>query len=249
MSPIRRLSKGLAVTVVASFAAASACAGGGLSISLTQDQLQRIVDGMFPQTGERERVGVTLSNPSVTLANGSDQVAFGLAISVSVELEPGEGRVAAAVDERVEQRAAEADARAAEGGRGARARQKVQQRVQDRAGEAREGARQQTEERVENRDPELLSGTVAVSSAVRYDAETGELFLTDFRIEELLVDQLPGRFTDPVTSLASGLISSGLDRRAIYQIDDSSLGGSIARALLNDVVVEDGVLKITVGPG
>ena len=41
--------------------------------------------------------------------------------------------------------------------------------------------------------------------------------------------------------------SGALNQVAIYQIDDSSLGGSIARALLNDVVVEDEALRITMG--
>jgi hypothetical protein len=218
-----------------------------LSISLTQDQLQRIVAAVFPLDGERDAVGVSLTNPAVSLIEGSDRIAFGLDISVSVVLEPGEGPVADAVDERPQERAEESAAEPEEEGRGARARSKVKTKAQDRSQEARGQVQEKAEERVENRDPTTLTGTVTVSTAVSYEASTGELFLTDFRIEHLDVDQLPGRFNVPVTSLASRLVSNALNQVAIYQIDDSSLGGSIARALLNEVVVENGELKITVG--
>ena len=239
------------LTVVAALAllTAAGCAGGGLSISLTQDQLQRIVNAVFPLEGDRDAVGVALTDPAVSLIEGSDRIAFGLAISVSVVLEPGEGRIAEAAETRVEERTAETEAAAEEGGRGARARRKVQSKAQGKVQDARGQVQDRVEERAENRDPELLSGTVTVSTAVRYEASTGELFLTDFRIEQLEVEQLPGRFNDPVTNLASGLLSRGLNQVPIFQIDDSSLGGSIARALLNEVVIEDGVLKITVGLG
>ena len=228
-------------------AIATGCAGGGLSISLTQDQLQRIVDAMFPLDGDRDAVSVSLTEPAVTLVEGSDRIAFGLAISVSVVLEPGEGRVAGAVDERTAERAAVTEPAAEEGGRGERARSKARDKAQRRVDTARGQAQERVEERAANRDPEVLSGTLTVSTTVSYEASSGELFLTDFGIEEMTIDQLPGRFNDPVTNLASSLVSRGLDQVPIYQIDDSSLGGSIARALLNDVVVEDGVLKITVG--
>ncbi len=243
----RRLTTGLALAAALISMTAAGCSGDGLSISLTQDQLQRVVDAVFPLEGEREAVGVQLTDPVVGLVEGSDRISFALAIAASVVLEPGEGPVADRVDERAEARAAEAEAAAEEGGRGARAKNKVRGRAQDRAQEARGEAQQRVEERLENRDPEVLTGMVGVSTAVRYDASSGELYLTDFRVEQLDVDQLPGRFNEPVTSLASNLVARGLDRVAIYQIDDENLGGSIARALLNDIVVEDGALKITVG--
>jgi hypothetical protein len=223
------------------------CGGDGLSISLTQDQLQRIVEAVFPLEGEREAVGVTLTGPMVTLEEGSDRIAFGLDISVSVVLEPGEGPLAGAVDERAEQRAAEAETAPAEEGRGARARNKVKDKAQEKTQDRREEAQERAQERAVERGPTQLTGTVTVSTAVRYEASTGELFLTDFQIEELDVEQLPGRFNEPVTNLASRLISDSLNQVAIYQIDDSNLGGSIARALLNEVIVENGVLTISVG--
>jgi len=245
----RRITAPLAVVAALAMLTAAGCAGGGLSISLTQNQLQRIVGAVFPLEGDREAVGVVLTDPAVSLVEGSDRIAFGLALSVSVVLEPGEGRVAEAADARVEERNAQVEAAAEEGGRGARARSKVRGKAENKAQGAREQVQDRAEERAENRDPEVLSGTVTVSTAVRYEASTGELFLTDFRIEELAIDQLPGRFNDAVTNLASSLLSRGLNQVPIFQIDDSSLGGSIARALLNEVVVEDGALKIAVGLG
>ena len=228
---------------------AAGCAGGGLSISLTQPQLQGIVDAVFPLEGDRDAVGVSLSGPNVTLIDGSDRIAFGLTISVSVVLEPGEGPVAEAAEERSAERAAQTEAAAEEGGRGARARAKARGKAQGKVETARGEAQERGQERAANRDPEVLSGTLTVSTAVRYEASSGELFLTDFRIEEMVIDQLPGRFNDPVTSLASNLVSRSLNQVPIFQIDDSSLGGSIARALLNEIVIEDGVLRITVGLG
>ena len=238
----RRRVASVAVLLIAVFP--SAC-GGGLSISLSQDQLQRIVGAVFPLEGEGDPVGVNLTSPQVTLAEGSNRIAFGLDISVSVVLEPGEGRLAQEADRRADQRAQETDEAVAEGRRGARVREKAQGRARDKRADVQE----QVGERVQSRDPEILSGNATVSTGVRYEASSGELFLTDFRVEELTVDQLPDRFTEAVTNLASGLVSRALNQVAIFQIDDSGLGGSIARALLNEVVVRDGALTITVGIG
>jgi len=243
----RRLNTSLILVAAVASILPAGCGGDGLSISLTQDQLQRIVDAVFPLEGEREAVGVSLTGPRVSLEDGSDRIAFGLDISVSVVLEPGEGPLADAVDERAEQRATEAEAAPEEEGRGDRARSKVKGRVQEKASDTREEAQERAQERAEERGPTQLTGTVTVSTAVTYEASTGELFLTDFRIEELDVDQLPGRFNEPVTNLASRLVAEALNQVAIYQIDDSSLGGSIASALLNEVIIENGALTITVG--
>ncbi len=226
--------------------------GEGLTISLTQNQLQRIMNAAFPLEIEQEALGVALSRPVVTLEEGADRIAFGLDISVSVTLEPGEGpaaqRAQERAGERTRQQATEPEQAPAEE-RGARVRRKAGAKVEDTRRQARERVGERVEEAAANRDPELLNGTLVVSTGIRYAAGTGALFLDDVAIEQLAVDQLPGRFNDLVIRLSSGLIGRALQDRPIYELDASSTGGSIAGALLQDIVVEEGTLKITMGVG
>ena len=224
----------------------------GLTISLTQNQLQRIVNAVFPIETEQDALGVALSRPVVTLEEGADRIAFGLDISVSVVLEPGEGpaaqRARERADERAQQQAPEPEQLRAEE-RVARGRQKARAKAEDTRREARDRVGTRREEATANRDPELLRGTLVVSTGVRYAPSSGALFLDDVVIERLDFDQLPGRFNDLVIRLSSGVIGRVLRDRPIYELDASSTGGSIAGAMLRDIVVEDGTLKITVGGG
>ena len=98
--------------VAASVALASGgCAffGEGINVELNQDQLQRIVDAMFPldNAEEASNLTVALSQPTVTIPDGGDRIGFALDIAVTVVLEPGEGPVAERAQERQEERQAE----------------------------------------------------------------------------------------------------------------------------------------------
>lgn len=248
ISPLRRLSL-LLVAAVALGSGGCAFFGEGINIELNQQQLQRIVDAVFPLDNAEEaaNVAVALSQPVVTLADGGDRIGFGLDIAVTVVLEPGEGPLAERADERQAERA-QAEAVAPEG-RGARARAKVRSKAQDTAGAARDRAGAAVEERAADREPTVLTGKVTVSSGIRYDNDAGQLFLDGVDIAQLDIDQLPQRFNDPVLRLSSAAISRALQETPIYTIDESTTLGGIADTLLRDITIADGVLRVTIGVG
>jgi hypothetical protein len=238
--------------VAASVALASGgCAffGEGINIELNQDQLQRIVDAVFPldNAEEASNVTVALSQPVVTLTDGGDRIGFGLDITVTVVLEPGEGPLA----ERAEERQAEREeAPAAEPeGRAGRAKARVRGKAQDTADAASDRAGAAMQERADERGPTTLTGTVAVSSGIRYDNDAGQLFLDGVSIDQLDIDQLPQRFNAPVLRLSSAAITRALQETPIYTIDTATTVGGIADTLLRDITIADGVLRVTIGVG
>jgi len=220
--------------------AASGCAmfGEGITIELDRDQLQRIVGSVFPldNADDASAVSIVLSQPRVTLEDGADRVGFGLDIAAVVELEPGEGPLAARGEER------RATSEAAPQGRGAQARTKVREKARDAAGEA-------VQERTADREPTTLTGTVAVSSGIRYDNDAGQVFLDGVNIDRLAIDQMPDRFRDPVLRLTSAAIRRALQQTPLYTVDEATTIGNIADTLLRDIAVSDGVLRITIGVG
>ena len=249
-APLTRNTVTIGGALLLLFSPACGFFGEGLTISLTQSQLQRIMNAAFPIDSEGDALGVRLLQPVVTLEEGADRIAFALDISVSVVLEPGEGPAAQRAQERADERAQQQAEQPPPEGRGGRARQKARTKAEDTRQEARDRVGERgLVEAVADRDPELLSGTLAVSTGIRYDSSSGALFLDDVSIEQLDVEQLPGRFNDQVVRLSSGVIGRALQDRPVYELDESSTGGSIASAILQDIVVEDGTLQITVGIG
>jgi hypothetical protein len=243
-----RISAGVVAVFAAALSSGCALAGDGIDITLTEDQLQRIVNAVFPLEGAGEAIAVTLSAPALTIPDGSDTIRFGLEIAVSVVLEPGEGPLAERAEQRREE-GAEANQGAAPEDRRGRARTKARSKAGAAAGAARGRAGEAVRERTADRDPTLLTGTVAVSSGVRYDNESGSLFLDGVTIEQLDIDQLPQRFNDPVMRASSAAISRALQQTPIYEVDDSSFTGRLIDTLLRDITIEDRTLKVTIGVG
>jgi len=249
-------SRRLALVVAASVALASGgCAffGEGINVELNQDQLQRIVDAVFPldNAEEASNVTVALSQPVVTLTDGGDRIGFGLDIAVTVVLEPGEGPMAERAEERQAERE-EAPAPEPEG-RAGRAKARVRGKAQDTADAARDRAGAAVQAKADTiaaeRGPTVLTGTVAVSSGIRYDNDAGQLFLDGVNIDQLDIDELPQRFNDPVLRLSSAAITRALQETPIYTIDASTTVGGIADTLLRDITIADGVLRVTIGVG
>ena len=242
--------------VAASVALASGgCAffGEGINVELNQDQLQRIVDAMFPldNAEEASNLTVALSQPTVTIPDGGDRIGFGLVIAVTVVLEPGEGPVAERAEERQEERQAEQEeAQATEPeGRGGRAKARARAKAQDTADAARDRAGAAAENVAANRGPTTLTGTVAVSSGIRYDNDAGQIFLDGVNINQLDIDELPQRFNEPVLRVSSAAITRALQETPIFTIEEATTIGGIADTLLRDITIADGVLRITIGVG
>ncbi len=250
---LQRLSLLLVAAVALLGSGGCAFFGEGIAVELTEEQLQRIVDAMFPldNADEASNVAVVLSHATVRLDDGGDRIGFGLDIAVAVVLEPGEGPLAERAEERQAGRA-QADATEPEG-RGGRARAKVRATAKDTVGAARDRAAVAVQTKADTiaaeREPTTLTGTVGVSSGIRYDNDAGQVFLDGVNINRLDIDQLPQRFNDLVLRICSAAITRALQQTPIYTIDDATTIGGIADTLLRDITIADGVLRITIGVG
>jgi hypothetical protein len=96
---------------------------------------------------------------------------------------------------------------------------------------------------------EDLEGQAHMTSAIRYNREDGALLLADPRVERLTISLLPEKYEDGVREAASLAAHEFLDEYEIYRLDQSDFKQKIAKFVIKDVVVEDGMLKIAFGPG
>jgi hypothetical protein len=96
---------------------------------------------------------------------------------------------------------------------------------------------------------EDLEGKARMTSAIHYDRKEGALLLVDPRVEELTISPLDERYRDGVREVANLAAEEYLDAYELYRLDQSDFKQKIAKLIIKDVVVDDGLLKITLGPG
>ncbi len=91
------------------------------------------------------------------------------------------------------------------------------------------------------------TGTAVVSAKPRYQATTGEIFLNDSRIENLLFKDVPPKITDAITQYGSVLAKQSLERTPIYSFKNAQ-ADKIAKMGIADVRVVDGKLRVALDP-
>ena len=91
------------------------------------------------------------------------------------------------------------------------------------------------------------TGTAVVSAKPRYQASTGEIFLDDSRIENLIFKGVPPQLTDAITQYGSVLAKQSLERTPIYGFKNAQ-ADKIARMGIADVRVVDGKLRVALDP-
>ena len=97
-------------------------------------------------------------------------------------------------------------------------------------------------------DGEDLTGRAHMTAAIRYVPERGSLFLVDPSLEQLDISLLPDKYKNAVTQAASLATQEFLDDYEIYKLEQSDFKQRLAKLILRDIVVEDGLLRITLGP-
>jgi hypothetical protein len=90
-------------------------------------------------------------------------------------------------------------------------------------------------------------GTMAFDAGVDYNADKGEFYLVDSRIEELELDEVPGQYRTLVRELANHVLGRYLDQLAVYRLDPDDFEESLAKLVLKEVAVEGGRLVLHIG--
>lgn len=91
------------------------------------------------------------------------------------------------------------------------------------------------------------TGTAVVSAKPRYQASTGEIFLHDSRIENLVFKDLPLNLLAAITQYGSVLAKQTLERTPIYNFK-SAQADKIAKMGIADVRVVAGKLRVSLDP-
>lgn len=98
-------------------------------------------------------------------------------------------------------------------------------------------------------DGDELAGRAHVTAGLRYDPERGSLFLVDPRVEALDISLLPEKYKDEVTQAASLATQEFLDDYEVYRLDQRDFIQAFPKLVLRDVAVQNGLLRLTFGPG
>ena len=95
-----------------------------------------------------------------------------------------------------------------------------------------------------------MTGTAVVSAKPRYQATTGEIYLDDSRIENLVFKGVPPQITDAVTQYGSALAKQSLERTPIYSFKNAQADkiAKIAKLGIADVRVVNGKLRVALDP-
>lgn len=91
-----------------------------------------------------------------------------------------------------------------------------------------------------------FSGSVDSAGGVRYNRETGQLFLTQPKIERLELQGIPEQYTSSAAAALSKALDKYYSENAIYTLDGFDAKQVVARLTLKSVVVESQQLAVTV---
>ena len=91
------------------------------------------------------------------------------------------------------------------------------------------------------------TGVAVVSAKPRFQASTGEIFLDDSKIENVLFAGVPSEVTNFITRYGSLPAKQSLERTPIYSFKNSQ-AEKMARMGIADVKVIDGKLRVSIDP-
>ena len=91
------------------------------------------------------------------------------------------------------------------------------------------------------------TGTAVVSAKPRYQASTGEIYLDDSRIENLVFQGVQAKVLDAITQYGSVVAKQSLERTPIYSFKNAQ-ADKIAKMGIADVRVVRGKLRVALDP-
>ncbi len=97
------------------------------------------------------------------------------------------------------------------------------------------------------KNPKPLSGTIDVSSGVDYRTETGQFFLTNPKIEKLLIQGIPEKYQETVSQAIAIAVMEYFRKHPIYTLRDTNLKQTAIRMTLKNVAIKDRELVLTLG--
>jgi hypothetical protein len=96
---------------------------------------------------------------------------------------------------------------------------------------------------------EDLTGRAHVTTGIHYNREQGSFLLVDPVVESLTITLLPEKYQEEVLLAANVATSEFLNDYEVYRLDQSDSKQKMAKLILKEVVVKDGILRVTLGLG
>lgn len=96
-------------------------------------------------------------------------------------------------------------------------------------------------------NPKPLGGSVDVSGGIRYVASRGEFFLTEPDIEQLRIQGIPDKYLAKAEQAITKALAHYYQDNPIYTLQRTNLKQAAARLVLQEVIVENKALVITLG--
>ena len=91
----------------------------------------------------------------------------------------------------------------------------------------------------------VFEATADLTAGVRYEASTGEFFLTDPEVVNVEVKGVPPALNEAVTLAADLAIGTILESYPVFTLEPEDLETNVARLVLKEVRIEDGFLVAT----
>lgn len=92
-----------------------------------------------------------------------------------------------------------------------------------------------------------IKGSADVSAGIRYAAEAGEFYLVDPNIEHLETQDIPLLYSTKADDAIRKTLAAFFRSQPVYTLKDSDAKQKSAKMVLQDVMVEEGVLVLTLG--
>lgn len=92
-----------------------------------------------------------------------------------------------------------------------------------------------------------LSGSAGVLCGIDFRPDTGQLFLTDCDITKLQIAGIPDEFLEKVNEVTNLAAKELLDKYPVYTLKPREVKTTIAKLVVKNVVIRDGVFIVTVG--
>jgi hypothetical protein len=150
-------------------------------VELSQEQLQEHLEKGFPLEKGVLVFTLQLTDPKVTLRNGSDRIHFSMKIDTGIRI-----------------------------------------------------------------DGVTPRGTAAVETKLRYVPDRGEFYMSDPDVV-LDLDSMTGGNLEKINEIANVLVKEFSEQHPLYRLQESDLKQNVARAVVRDIRVEGGALKIHLG--
>jgi hypothetical protein len=94
-----------------------------------------------------------------------------------------------------------------------------------------------------------LGGSLDASGGVRYEPEGGKFYLTNPRIERLLLQGVPEKYSSRAASALTLAIAEYFATHPIYTLNTRDVKQAGAKLVLKSVIVQDRQLVVTLGIG